>query len=327
MKTVLICFLSYTFNVFAFAQGNDTTIILVVGTMHKLPGVFKGNYNYIKKKVRQFNAEIVCTEYVLPSDSISFKKYYKQNYVRRYDSTLKAKNIVMMNVQKKIDSLQLVLNSEDSEKTRFLLSKQFYYNRDFGNMAFQNYIIFQTMKKSSLNKAEREEVLKQYANIKNNEYDLVVFPYCYKNKISYLFPIDDHSFETEYNESTKKWKNESNGELNKQQSEYFSKYKWKFVWSFFIGKGGKMVNSFDGQNFSRKLESNLFDSTKSQNYNNASEFWKKRNKNMAKNISSIAEINRNKRIVVIVGASHVPFIKEYLQRMTPHKILTLPDIK
>jgi hypothetical protein len=119
------------------------------------------------------------------------------------------------------------------------------------------------------------------------------FPRVHKNKISYLFPIDDHSFETEYNESTKKWKNESNGELNKQQQAYFSKYKRKLIWSFFVGKGGKVVNSLEGQNFCRKLESNLFDSTISENYNNASEFWEKRNENMAKNISSIARINRN----------------------------------
>jgi hypothetical protein len=293
MKITIICILLYTFNVCAFAQGSDTTTILLVGTMHKLPGAFKGNYKYIKKRVIQFKPEIVCSEYIIPTDSVSLKKYYGQNFIRRYDSTLRAEHVAMMNVQDKIDSLQLLLNSEDSEETRYLLSKQYYYQKDFGNMDFQNYILLRNRKNSNLSKAERAEILKRYARLKNNEYDLIAFPYCHKNKISYLFPIDDHSFETEYNESTKKWKNESNGELNKQQQAYFSKYKRKLIWSFFVGKGGKVVNSLEGQNFCRKLESNLFDSTISENYNNASEFWEKRNENMAKNISSIARINRN----------------------------------
>ena len=326
-KIAITCIFSIVLNMLTVAQNNDVTTILIVGTMHKLPGLFTGNYKYIKKRILQFKPEIFCSEYIIPTDSISFEKFYGMDYIKQYDSILRAEHVVLENVQGKIDSLNLLLNGKDSVMLRYLLSRQYSYLKDFGNMALQNYIVYNTMKKSNLSKIERQKVLKRYNPIKNNEYDLIAFPYCYQNNINYIFPIDDHSFETEYNEYTNNWKQEFEGKLNKQQHAYYSKYKRKLIWLFFIGKGGKMVNSFEGQKFSYKLEANLFDSTVSENYNKASEFWKKRNENMAKNIISVANKNRNKRIVVMVGASHIPFIKEYLEKLSSFKILTLPEIE
>lgn len=322
-KLIFIALLVLTSLIATGAEKNDSIQVLIVGTMHKLPGIFKGNYSFIRRSVDEFKPEIICSEFIPTDDSVSFVNFYGKSYTRAFDSTLIAMGINTSTTKLKIDSLTELLNKDNSIKLRLNLVQQYYFSKDFGNMWFQRYIILKKFKGTGLSEKELKNLKLAYHKIENNEYDLIVFPYCYQHKIGYIYPIDNHRYEPEYNQFTKKWKDECNGKLAKEQANYISKFRRKLFWSFLTGHGGEFFNSKSGQEFSNKVEAHFFKESVSQNYDKASVYWEKRNELMAKNVIRTVNLTNKKRIVVVVGASHVPFLKKYLSQQHRFKILTL----
>lgn len=311
--------------------GSQQTSVLLVGTLHRLPWPITYNYNALEDLSRDFKPQVICVEYTPVDDTISMNRFYSTRLLHNSDSVRHLLNTRGINISRQIDSIYSLLQISENFSARAELINLLFANRDFGNADFQSYLLGNKLddipaeKRNGLDPDKYNDAFNQ--KHKRDEFGRMVFPIAMDLGISYLYPIDNHTYEVEYNEAMEQAIRDLEGTpIYEQAQSKLSSLQWGSLLPALFGNLGLKMNSYEFQYIAESLEAHRFPDSVSKAYTRAAFCFERRNELMAANVAAVAQANTGKRIIVFVGASHIPFMRRYLKKFQFLNVLTIPDM-
>lgn len=296
MRKYILLLLCAFFSVSTLCQEKE---ILIIGTMHEVPGMVKNSYKPLLKFAKKYHPEAIYVEYIQPCDTLSLN-FYTPKFVKQSDSL---KNVWILNEERfeKLQKLQLTeLNKDDFD----FLAKTYLILRDRANYQYYNYL-----KKYGLAGCKKP--------LRNENTDLT-FKLAGAMQIKQLYSMDDHHSTDKYYKAWHKniQKGANNGDNDSMNKLSKKDYNQSVIPSL-LGNLGKYTNKPQSLNRKHIINSGRYVANPSPESDAVATYWNARNCRMAKNIAERVNTSPFQRNIVIVGAGHVIGIKEALAKNYP----------
>jgi hypothetical protein len=277
--------------------------ILLVGSIHHIDSAFAGNWHKLKTTLLNYKPDMICVEYRLPTDTLSLQNSMGKNIFYRLDSIGRS----WITEENKLSEESLPFRAEIKKFS------QYYVTADFANANFHAFKLNRYFERE-LDKNSSNGIVKQVRRIKNslmrNEYWNVVFPVADSLKISYLYPVDDWTYNLDFSLAYQSWSAELKG------TDHLKK------WTDFFAEFGKTENariqSLDALEFVNAAEwqkntdygqSKILLDAGNKSYQEWVDLWHKRNNKIASNILEVTNKHQSTRTAVVFGYMHIPVIK------------------
>lgn len=295
--------------------------ILLIGTQHKASAKVQQDTASILTAVRLFNPDAVCVEVIPTWDTLSLRNY-RQKYLLQADSIKKVNGWDDLFLQSRIASISPQLNWDNNQAPLYD-SLGFYYmlaGDVYGNSNY-NWFIAKRLSRNSVLQFANTKLFQVSQNfLTGSEFYDFTFPYAMANKMKYLHPVDDQTDAQAFKTYQKKtvsnlllsifkfnFKAFKVLRLIKQSKKQLTEAEQK----------GEIYEFVNTTNFQLQL-AELFDNiypvwNKSKWAKLLQQTWSKRNERIAANIVKVYKDNPAlKKLVVFIGAAHLPSLKKYL---------------
>lgn len=280
--------------------------VLIIGTMHSVPGIVKNSYKPLLKRAVAYQPQAIYVEYLMPDDYLSWS-YIKDNgskksreFYRLSDSLKTA--LIFDRLEFDRLSKKKVTSLSSSELNQLITL--FAHQRDYANYSYYSYI-------------------KQYGvggskkSLGNENTDLS-FKLALQLGINSLHGIDDQQVTKQYLQT---WSDcakfgESNGDTDilKKLDKKDTRANWS---PGLMGRLGIYTNSYKSLNRKHLINSARYAENKNSACNNCTEYWDERNSRIAKNLLQHLNQAGYQKAVVIIGAGHVIGLKQELKKQSP----------
>lgn len=310
--------------------------ILIIGTAHQLPEGMEMNYEPLLSMASDWDPQVICTEYIKPSDTLSTRKTYGSDYFEVLDSISNSWEIDHSNLEEQIAQLYEKLKTRENIDERMQLRNLLYVTNDKGNARFQAHKVVSIFE--GLTPAEKEGFIAKFPMFpamktyeesrRTDEFFLVEFPLAIEKGIEHLHSTDDQTLRDLYHEAWEK----ANLELEENKifidfQNLVSEVKADMADNMKNGNMLVILNNEEHQNLLYKIEYAFMPVGLNQHKDLMNYYYMDRNYKMAMHILDVAKSNPGKRIVAFYGVSHVPFIRKILRSESNHRILTLPNLE
>lgn len=281
--------------------------VLIIGTMHTVPKIVKHSYKPMLRRAKKYNPTAIYVESPRGNDTLSWE-YLKDGWSKSYKSFYylsdSIQKVFTPNLKKYNTILEKPFPDMTSKDLEFMIST-FAYNRDNANHEFYTYI-----KKHGIEGSKKP--------IRYEDEDLT-FKLALHQNIKLLTSMDDQQTNGEYHDAwskcSKEGQSNSNNAINNQLNK--KAYNSAMLPALFRGLG-KHTNKRKSLERLHKLSSFTYVTVKTEGCTNGERYWNERNHRMAKNIASQVTTSDDKRIIVIVGASHVIGLENELKKNYPN---------
>jgi hypothetical protein len=309
--------------------------LLLVGTMHYLPDSAGRNWQEFASFLDTYKPDAICVEYWMPDDSTSLKQVDGGRYRAVLDSLANAWKIDKAAAQNRIKTLYAELDHADDLKKRIELYQLLHISADYGNADFQAWRAYQLT--STLTENEKQLLRKEWpgyrriewlvtGKLKNNEYGRVVFPLAVKYNITYLYPVDDRTYNMRFSIAYGKGFEELTGTKMAD--------KIRASWDEFIkleaeaikkGNALMFINSNEWMERSNYMQAIQYENSGSIHNKDYVRYWNLRNEKVGVNILEQIKGKEFKKVAVFMGNLHIPNIKEHMKGESSVTIKTISD--
>lgn len=308
--------------------------VLLIGTQHKASEKVQQDTAGILKAVRLFNADAVCVEVIPTWDTLSLRNY-RQKYLLQVDSFKKANGWDNLFLQSRIAAIAPRLTWENYQEPLYDSLGLYYMliGDVYGNSNYNWYIAKRLCSNSVLQFENTKLYQLSQQFLSGSEFYDLSFPYAAANKMGYVYPIDDQTDALAFKVYQKKLMTNLLFSIFKLNFKIFKvlklikQSKSQSAKAELEGKVYEFVNTEQFQLQLGELFNNIYPSwNKSKWAKLLQQTWSKRNERIANNVKKVFSTNPSlKRLVVFIGAAHIPSLKKNLQRNDSIVVKVLSD--
>lgn len=304
--------------------------ILLLGTTHSFKGNPNQNFNEVIATLASFKPDMICIEALPVEDTATIKKYRAASY-RKADSMRVQSGLTDIKIKRAVRACRKKLAKTPSDiELHLKLANLLFMQYDFrGNSDYHwwqaNYYSIQQ------NQATKDSSLAAFLQrSKFNEYYNVVFPLANGLGIKYFILVDDQTYYPDDITAQKKAQDsllitpkgvEAIKQISQAQAA-FSKYE----------KQGRLFDLLNDTAYQNKVSDIIINAypkwSTTVSTKLVSELWKKRNHLIAQRIiGAIAKAPATERVLVTLGAAHIPILKSYLSAYQNFEIIDFDELK
>lgn len=310
--------------------------ILLLGTQHEFQDSLldRQNFETIRMELAQFNPNIICIESIPLKDTASLNEVRSKQI--EVASRLKQEKQLATN-EALVEQLLIKLNQNpDDLLVRSELANQLYANHDFWNAYYHYFILGRNLPNatptdfSGLRKSFALDSMhtRIHQREKFTEYGNVVFPLADFLNQPYLVNIDYRADEAEF---LKRVKRAFIGTIfNLKIFKLKKRFKQQEKAMLEAERNGELIefiNAPEQRAFYLDMIDNSHRFLKSKNMRRVVALWELRNEIMAQRILDAAFEQKANRVLVTVGAFHIPFIQRYLEANERIKVITYDQLQ
>lgn len=296
-------------------QANRKTVLLL-GTAHSFKDNPNQDFEMVKSQLLAFKPELICVEGIDADDSVSLYNFRKEN-VQLASQQLAKSGLSRVAVFDSIDRYRTLIKSDTENIAYHIRLAQFFFlSYDFNANSDYHWWIANVLTENKLGKATSDSIFKTYKSARQfNEYFNLVFPLAFAAGIETLYPIDDQTDHPADIQAQKKLTKRILFSFKGIKAYfYFRKIRKQYNEYQREGKLFSLLNDSTYQNKISDLITNSYPKwSKSHWAKEVSDLWKQRNQNITRNIlNAVSKEPTANRIIVTIGAAHVPILKSYL---------------
>ena len=310
--------------------------ILLLGTQHEFQDSLleRQNFEAIKMELAQFNPNIICIESVPLYDTASLNEVRSKQM--EVAARLRLEKQLQISEQRAEELLREFGQGPDDLMSRSVLANQLYANHDFWNAYYHYFMLSKGLADAAqvehpqLHESFALDSMHQriYTREKNTEYGSLVYPLADFLDQPYLFNIDYRADEEEF---LKRVKRAFIGTIfNLKIFKLKKRFKQQEKAMLEAERNGELIkflNAPEQRAFFLDMIDNSHHFLKSKNMRRVVALWELRNEIMAQRILDAAIAQKADRVLVTVGAFHIPFIKRYLDDHSQVKVITYDQLQ
>jgi hypothetical protein len=329
--------------------------VLLIGTSHNYGNSPQQDISKIYQKIIDFKPSAFFGEFLSKEDEQNNMDYWcKEDNLKRLRILRKNRNIEEENLPTIIDSLKKrILIKPDDYRLKADLAHAYYLNQDVSNAHYQYWQVYTHLQKTSDQKLENyvNELLspemdntgRSMKRLKTSEYALIAFPLMQQMNIKELIPMDCQDYDLNWSAAAlafynkfESYKKDTLAIYAKELKEILNRREASFGKYFENDKNAKNLTEWlNTDEASVILASGDFyvpeiyqlkGFPKEEMYAKM-HWWYMRNKGMCENIVKRSRISDNKKVVVIVGASHRKLMQDLLAEMPDVTVKNINEIK
>ena len=295
-----------------FAQQDKE--VLIVGTMHSVPGIVKNSYRPLLKRALAYQPQAIYVEYLMPDDYASWNqiKDSGSKSSREFYKLSDSLRTTFFFEQPEFDRLvkKGITGLSSSELDRIITL--FTYQRDYANYSYYTYV--------------KQYGVKGSKKSLGNESPDLSFKLALQLGINKLYSIDDQQTTKQYlqswNDCTKFGQSNGDTDILKKLDKKDTRGN---ILPGLIGRLGIYTNTPKSLNRKHSINATSYVVHKNDACDNCAEYWNERNSRIAKNL--IQQLNQSSytKAVVIIGAGHVVGLKEEIKKQAPNLRVRLLD--
>lgn len=341
MKSAYLFAFACLFQLMLYCQ-SDKTQILVLGTSHlaNIDGIERSMLNTIINKLDSLNFDVIGIEKMSgellndirsrqdPAFDDITKDGFGARFIKIADTVWLERNTSFLEAEKNIQTI-LSKGKSINEQDRLDLIFDYLAITDLPSAVLQfTYLNDNTKFHTQFEKYILQLLEKELK--RNNEYYSLAMPLAIRENLNQLFPIDNFQDESLLFKYYPDFMNDVNA-----NSELFSKInglpvfqKVNQLTKSSIAKGDLLelytfLNSNDYKRDDFNAQWKIWLDTNFESGADKARFylWEMRNLSITSNILNLIARNPNKRILIIIGASHVGFLEKYLKQIDTIELL------
>ncbi len=308
----------------------QTPQVLLVGVTHTFPDRNAERFGAVSDAVMAFQPQHIATEFMPPSLRATAMKLGKKSLRKTMKQLQEKNNLATVPSSEQIQTLYTRLQQSPSLSKRAELAAHLYVAYDLANFYYQLYQLFEALEPMKQNlRVQWLQTFEQYLmedrvlialalQLDGSEFGNLIFPIADTLQIEKLHGVDDQRWFRKYQKAKQKSEKRLRRALNLNARELRASLWGTYDSLDYFATQQSRALQFLNTAYHDTLVVQAFSSMRSLETSRATqkywEYWQWRNQAIAQNIATLCSRYPTERIVVFLGANHIPFVAEWLHK-------------